>query len=121
MFLFLTSCATRGIIPDAISKGETISINVETKGDTYVSFYELVIQKNGEEYELMQLEHYNTITYKLPSNKLELLSEMEPNFKGLNSLGNKYFVVTISTALNKKIYKINTDVVHDFITGLKKK
>lgn len=109
-------------MPDAINKGEIINIRVEQRNGTSVSFYDVVIQKNGEEYELMVKGLEKNNTYKLPSNKLELLSEMEVSLKELRYITEaKYFVMTITTANKTKSYKVNTDIMHDLITGLKKK
>jgi hypothetical protein len=46
---------------------------------------------------------------------------MENSFKDLHTLtGLSYCQITIETGKQKRAYKINTDIMHDFITGLKK-
>lgn len=121
VFIFLPSCLTKSIIPTAIGNGARISIKVQSLGGIGSSFYEVNIEKKGEEYELVHLENNISTAYKVPANKLELLSEMEMNLKALNKLREKYFCLTISSDKKSKSYNINTDIMHDFISGLKKK
>ena len=121
LFFFLASCATRSIIPGAIANGDPIKIKVESKGPV-VSFYDVMVQKNGEEYELTHQENQTSSIYKLPANKIELLSEMEAWLKDLGYITKaRYFEITIVSGTKKKMYRVNTDIVHDFLTGLKKK
>jgi len=119
--ILFTSCITKGVIPTAISKGEKINIRVENRGGAFTPFYDVLIQKNENEYELIHIDNSITNIYKLPINKLNLLLQMEVSFLDLNKLGGKYCHVTISSSTSKRSYKINTDLVANFIKGLKKK
>jgi hypothetical protein len=122
LLALLASCSTRAIIPGAIANGQQIKIKVESKGGALSSFYDVLIQKAGEDYELTHQEANISVTYKLPSNKLELLKQMEFWLKDLRYITEaKYYLMTITAGNKTSTYKINTDIMHDFITGLKKK
>lgn len=118
------SCNTTSIITRAVKNSEEATIQVENKGDAPnnpANTYTTTLKKNGELYELHVVQQTKTTVYKLPANKLELLCEMENSFKDLHAkTPHAYYKVTIQSAKQKRVFLINTDIVHDFITGLKK-
>lgn len=120
-----SSCIATSIISSAINNGETIFISVQknqagekSPSDPYYSH----IIKNGDEYELHVAVKEELIIYKLPINKLNLLKEIENSFDQLKPLPNStYYLIKIQTNKRKRSYRINTDIIKDFIGGLKKK
>lgn len=125
LLLIFTSCNTTSIISSAINSGETISISVEKHqaGDKGPSdpYYTHVI-KNGGEFELHVAVKDDLVIYKLPINKLNLLKEMENSFDQLKPLPNTtYYLIKVHTNKRKSTYRINTDIIKDFIGGLKTK
>lgn len=125
LLLICSSCSTVYIISSAINGGETISISIQKHqaGEKGTSeSYNAYIKKNGEEYELHVAKKEELVIYKLPANKLNLLKEMENSFDQLKPLPNStYYLIKIQTNKRKSTYRINTDIIKDFIGGLKKK
>ena len=120
-----SSCSSTGsIISSAINNGQPLSIRAEKHGDAWtdpLDFYVADVKKNGEAYELHVTKGSEMGIYKLPSNKLSLLSQMENSLKDLHYLDQlSYHLITIRSGKRKKSYKINTDIMKDFIGGLKK-
>ncbi len=125
LLLICSSCSTVSIISSAINSGESISISVQKHqaGEKSPSgpYYTHVI-KNGDEFELHTAIKEELVIYKLPTNKLNLLKEMENSFDQLKPLPNStYYLIKIQTNKIKRSYRINTDIIKDFIGGLKKK
>jgi hypothetical protein len=118
------ACNTTSIISNAVKKSTEVTIRVENHNDAWTDpthTYTATVKKNGELYELQVNDQTTYTVYKLPANKLELLCEMENSFKDLRpKTALSYCNITIETGKQKRVYRINTDIVHDFITGLKK-
>lgn len=101
---------------------QTVSITVESNKDLNYS-YSAEVKKSGTEYEFHVIKNDTRSIYQLPPNKLGLLYSLEEGLKDIkvqNSLAQHYKVV-IRASSSKKIYKINTDLIANFIGGLKKK
>jgi hypothetical protein len=118
--LFLFSCTS---IQQAVVLEKPVVFNVEQHGDAWTDpsqFYSAEIKRNGGEHELHVTKNSVTTIYKLPSNKLTLIYEMEMGFKDIKSNGPSYYKITTITDKTKRIYKVNTDLVSNLITGLSK-
>jgi len=120
--LVICSCG-KWIIPDAIKNNKPLLIEVMPHGDAWTNpkdFYKAEVVKKGEEYEFVVTRSNGVTIYNLPPNKLNLLSQFEGNLKDLTA-SLKYIEITISSENQKKSFQVNTDIVSDFIGGLKKK
>lgn len=123
VFFLGYACNTTSIISNAVKKSTEVTIRVENHGDGLTDpthTYTATVKKNGELYELQVSRQTTYTVYKLPANKLELLCEMENSFKDLHAqTARSYYQITIQTNQQKRVYRINTDIVQDFISGLK--
>jgi len=118
---FLFSCTS---IQQAIIQGKPVAIRIERHGDAWTDpsqFYVCEVKRNGGEHEFHVTKDSNTVIYLLPSAKLTLLYEMEMAFKDLHQWALSYYLVIVQSYKTKRSYRINTDIVANFITGLKKK
>jgi hypothetical protein len=121
-FAFHFSCLT---VQQAVILGKPVSFKVENISSTLdgtSAIYTAEIRGSGGVYEFHVRRGPDTEIYQLPSNKLTLLYEMEMGFKDIKrSVDHRYTRVTVNTHKSKRIYEINTDLIANFITGLKKK
>ena len=84
--------------------------------------YTAEIKCNAGEYEFHVKRGPDVQVYYLPSNKLSLLYQMETAFKDIKrSNSHSYHHVTVIANKSKRTHEINTDLIANFITGLKKK
>jgi hypothetical protein len=125
LILFCISCqSSKGLVSEAIKNKQEVSIRVEKYEGTLtgpLEFYTLQVKKNTDAYELHVTKKELLSIYKLPANKLTLLSEMETFFDDLhNNMLSSYYQVIVQYNTKKRAFKINTDIVADFIGGLKK-
>ncbi len=120
--IFLFSCTS---IQEAIITGKPVVVSVEHHGDAWTdptTFYTTEIKKSGEDYEFHVTKNDTLTIYKLPPNKLTLFYGMEEGFKDLNSNTSlSYYRIIVSAGASKRNYKINTDLIANFIKGLKRK
>lgn len=101
---------------------QTVSIAVESNKDLNYS-YTTEVKKNGTEYEFHVVKNGTRSIYPLTPNKLILLYSLEEGLKDIKVKDPlvQHYKVIIKAASSKRIYKINTDLVANFIGGLKKK
>lgn len=121
-FFFLFSCLS---VQQAVILGKPVSFKVVSCLDTRYGaedIYTAEVMRNAGEYELHVRRGPLTEVYYLPSNKLTILYQMEAGFKDIKgSYSHSYHHVTVTANKSVRKYKINTDLIANFITGLKKK
>ena len=121
-FLSILSCTS---IQQAVVQRKPVSFIVENITNTLygdVGIYTAEIRYKGGEYEFHVRRGPDTEIYFLPSNKLSLLYEMEIAFKDIKrSIDHRYTRVTVIANKSKRIHETNTDLIANFISGLKKK
>jgi hypothetical protein len=118
---FLFSCSS---IQQAAIQHKRVWISVESVNETDNNpnfFYLAEIKQNLNEFEFQVEQNGVTTIYKLPSNKLTLLYEMEMGLKDIQTNNPIHQKIIINTNKTKRTYKVNTDLIANFITGLKKK
>ncbi len=123
ILVFIPISCTPSLLRNGLRNGDPITIRVENHGDTFTGrsqFYVSEIRKNGETFEMEVTKAETKVTYLLPPNKILLLSEIEVFLNDLNDVHLSYYLVIIQSNKKKNSYRINTDIVNDFITGLKK-
>jgi hypothetical protein len=118
---FLFSCSS---IQQDVIQHKRVWISVESVNETDNNpnfFYLAEIKQNLNEFEFQVEQNGITTIYKLPSNKLTLLYEMEMGLKDIQTNNPIHQKIIINTNKTKRTYKVNTDLIANFITGLKKK
>jgi hypothetical protein len=122
ILLFLFSCTS---IQQAVVQRKPVSFKVENNTNRLngnIEVYTAEIKYVGGEYEFHVRRGTDSEIYFLPSNKLSLLYGMEMAFKDIKRLvDHRYTRVTVTANKSKRIHEINTDLVANFISGLKKK
>jgi hypothetical protein len=119
IFLILSSCTS---IQQAVIQDKQVIIRVQHVSYTYSpQFYSCEVKRNGGEREFHVTNDSTTTVYLLPSNKLTLLYEMEMGLKDIKATRFSEYKVIIQADKAKRSYRVNTDLIANFITGLKKK